>query len=874
MNTYAKDLTKTKESVYFFPNPKGGALTFLSSCFFGGEKMVGGRDGLFAFVDTKYESDLLFALGRCQKRYSMNKNFIKLSFLLFLLCLVFQLGAFEFTSGGKALFEIVLPDDAVEMEQRAADEVADNIQKIAGCRPSIIREKEARSLSKAIYIGQTRYASTQHIEYKTFVKEEWLIRTVGGDLILTGGRPVGGYYAARRMLQQIGCWELAPDVEIHPETKDLSVNIEDERLEPSFKGRLIYDSVPTWLNKIKADKKDWEAWQLWSLRSFQNGRQENHPSLYIGEIYDICYWPQYHNLSLYVNPDKYFDSHPEYFSMDDKGKRYKPRTLWEHGSLCVSNPEVKRITLESLREMIRKNRKENPPEKWSHIFDISILDGTPYICHCPECKAITAEEGSESGLFLRYINYVAEHIAEEYPDVTIRTFVYGCLAKPPAVTRPVKNVLCQTCDDFPNSDCFRPLDSKFNPLRKKYFDEWAAIASRMMVWDYWNMGGGFFNPPRVETLTDAIAPDFRYFKSRKVEALFLEAERDRVAPQNFINLNYFLASQLMLLCDADPEPLIRLFLKGFYGPGVGEVALFLEELRKGVAEHPGRQCNMYVGRWNYMTPQFALRHYKSLRKAAERCPDGGEYRKRVQFEMIPLMWSSLKNWQEFGAAFEAAGIAREQLLSELEQYCLLYINRYKGENDALKESNFERRFMSVKVHIPIPPEFKEFSSENIRVFGYPDLLEERKLHSEIVDDPDSPLGKALCSSTTAPDHHGVKTIYRIPSRNYECRVTRFSIEGENPKRSLHKILESVEQDEKYHWYSIPNIELSSKTLFVGHFWLIKADLSSAYQITDGVSQANRWDCHFSAKFTGPAWVPGSTQKNAIWIDRIVLTRGK
>ena len=798
--------------------------------------------------------------------------FRRFEFIVCFVCLAFNLCAFDFVSNAKTMFEIIVPADAVEMERRAAEEVADNINLISGCRPAIIVEKDTRSLPTAIYVGQTLYAKVKGVDFATMGKEEWIIKNDGSNLILAGGRPIGGYYAARRMLQQLGCWELAPGVAIHPNAKDLSVSIVEEQLEPSFKGRMIYDAVPSWLNRIKADKRDWDAWHLWCLRSYQNGRQEDYPSLYIGDIYNFCVWPQYHNLSLYVNPDKYFDSHPEYFTMNEAGKRCKPRSLWEHGSLCVSNPDVSRITIESLGEMIRKNRKENPPDKWSHIFDISILDGTPYICKCPECKAISDEEGSESGLFLRYINYVAEQIAQEYPDVVIRTFVYGCLAKPPKITRPAKNVLCQTCDDYPNSDCFRPLQSKYNTVREKSFDSWAAISSRMMVWDYWNMGGSFFNPPRVETLTDAIAPDFLYFKSRKVEALFLEAERDRVAPQNFIDLNYVLACHLMLRCDENPEQLTRLFLKGFYGPGEAEVSVFLDEVRKGVEEHSGRQCNMYVGRWNFMTPQFAIKHYKSLKTAAERCSEGSEYRKRVQYEMIPLIWTSLKNWQEFGAAFDEAGINRNHLLDELELYCLIYINRIQGKNDAVKASGWEGRFNSVKAFIPIPPEFSEFPLENIRVFGYPDLLEERKLHSEIVDDPDSPLGKALCSSTTAPDHHGVKTIFRIPSRNYECRVTRFSIEGENPKRSIHKVLESVEQDEKYHWYSIPDIELSSKTLFVGHFWLIKADLSSAYQITDGVSQANRWDCHFSAKFTGPSWVSGSTQKNAIWIDRIVLTR--
>ena len=44
-------------------------------------------------------------------------------------------------------------------------------------------------------------------------------------------------------------------------------------------------------------------------------------------------------------------------------------------------------------------------------------------------------------------------------------------------------------------------------------------------------------------------------------------------------------------------------------------------------------------------------------------------------------------------------------------------------------------------------------------------------------------------------------------------------------------------------------------------------------LTDGTAADNTWDeVWFSAKFTGPSYVPGSKKDDAIWVDMVVLTR--
>ena len=57
-------------------------------------------------------------------------------------------------------------------------------------------------------------------------------------------------------------------------------------------------------------------------------------------------------------------------------------------------------------------------------------------CQCAKCKAIEEEEGSPSGLLLRFVNAVAADIAKEYPDFLMETLAYQYTRKAPKITRP------------------------------------------------------------------------------------------------------------------------------------------------------------------------------------------------------------------------------------------------------------------------------------------------------------------------------------------------------------------------------------------------------------------------------------------------------
>lgn len=83
----------------------------------------------------------------------------------------------------------------------------------------------------------------------------------------------------------------------------------------------------------------------------------------------------------------------------------------------------------------------------------------------------------------------------------------------------------------------------------------------------------------------------------------------------------------------------------------------------------------------------------------------------------------------------------------------------------------------------------------------------------------------------------------------------------------------IPRDEKYHWYKMDGvIDLNERSCFWGHAWAVQFNTSPIYVLADGIADNNKWECRFSAKFTGPAYVPGSKKENAIWVDYVILTR--
>ena len=134
---------------------------------------------------------------------------------------VCSLSAFDFAKDGKALCVIAVPEKCSDLEIIAKDDLSGILEKMTGAKFQVVPENQVKG--PAIYLGFTNYAKVNGVDFTKLENEEWVIRTSGKNLILTGGGIVGPFYAVQALLRKMGYYMLTMDQEVIPQQKNLSL---------------------------------------------------------------------------------------------------------------------------------------------------------------------------------------------------------------------------------------------------------------------------------------------------------------------------------------------------------------------------------------------------------------------------------------------------------------------------------------------------------------------------------------------------------------------------------------------------------------------------------------------------------------------------
>ena len=806
----------------------------------------------------------------------------KLLIIGMILVATLELSAFQIAKDGKACCVIVIPTLRNEYEARAAEDLKEHLEKITGAKFEIYSDnvyspkKSDKSPNPAIFVGPTIWGTAYGFDpvKLKYASEEWLVSTRGGNnaMFILGGRPIGTYYAVWRFLESIGCWPLTWDQTTLPHKPTLSVTTEKHG-KPTFELRFLEADGFAFNLFSGMPYRNEKAYTTWLLRVGANRILDTDRSKaeYVNIDYYIPTYPyHHHSLCFWVNPEKYFKEHPEYYTMNEFGKRVPPRTLAVGGSLCMTNPEVSRVTYENIRNYILRQQDLWPKDQRPRLYDISVLDNTPYFCKCPACSKIVAEEEASAALLLMHVNRVARMLAKEFPDIQIRTSTYAAASKQPKHTVVEKNVLLELDDPFPTADCFRPVTSEFNKQNRETLENWARASKNLEICDYWNLNGGSHRP-NLDTVIDTLKPDFQFFKELGVKALYIEIDRDHIVPQPFYDLNMFVAYQLMLDLNQDTEELIDIFLDGYYDKAAPVMREYLTSMRNGMKAQKNKQTCLLRSYWTYLTPEFMAKTCRDLHNAAALYPEGSIFRRRIETELLTVNWVALLNRNVMEPVFRKAGIDMDKLYDECVKFSYDYRARMGGD-PARSADQFAQKVKQIAkcAQIAVPQQFAKIPAADIRVLSHYEMESKPFENAFLIADPTSPTGKSLRIGSKTP--HGVNEIITAHEKSFP--VTLFAMENvTGNKQSLQLRITDIPQDEQYHWYRLPGvIDLEERSWFWGYGYAIDIDTNQIYTVGDGISKHNQWECRFSVKFTGPAYVKGSKQENAIYINYVVMTR--
>ncbi len=430
----------------------------------------------------------------------------------------------------------------------------------------------------------------------------------GGGLSILGGAERGVMYGCYSLLEDdLGCRWYNTRVAKIPKRSTIRLPELHRKEAPAFEYREPFYT--------EAFDKDWAA------RNRLNGN-----SMHLDESVGgkVSYGRFVHTFSELVPPEKYFSTHPEWFSMVD-GKRQSG-----YAQLCLTNPEVLQKVIEGVEKWIVENPKAT-------IFSVSQND-TDYHCQCDNCKAVEKEEGAPSGVLLRFVNAVADEVGKKYPNVLIDTLAYQWSEKPPLHVRPHKNVRIRiapigACVSHPMDGC----EANASPL--KNLKDWAKITGQLYIWAYSTNFANYLQPlPDL----DELSADPKLFRDSGVVGLFYEGDYSPGGGGEMSELKAYLLAKLMWNPDRPAKPIIADYVNGVYGRGAPYISKWLTQLHEGPRK---RDLHAYIydqPNAKYLAPDLiakGLALFDEAAKATEADASAHDEvrRARIALEYVQLM---------------------------------------------------------------------------------------------------------------------------------------------------------------------------------------------------------------------------------------------
>ncbi|NOS69017.1 MAG: DUF4838 domain-containing protein [Verrucomicrobia bacterium] len=436
----------------------------------------------------------------------------------------------QIASGGIARCVIVTQPGATPAERTAAEELSSMLKQITGATFET-RELTDSVPESAIIVGSGPLVVKlfPEVDLSKFGGEEYAIRTQDGRLLLAGGRPRGTLYAVYRFLQdELGVRYYAPWFTHIPKRSSLSLGRLNSRGKPAFEYR-----DPFWFPAFDGD---------WAARNGSTSATARLKEKHGGQM---IYKGFVHTFYPLVPPAQNFKTHPEWFSLV-KGKRVS-----EGAQLCTTDPQLRDFIVDRVKAWLRESPDAN-------IISVSQNDHAG-ACECERCAAVDEREGTHAGSLLELVNYVAEKIEPEFPNVLVDTLAYQYTRKAPKTLRPRRNVIIRLCSIECNFA--KPLTDPSNELFARDIRDWHRLTDRLYIWDYTTDFSHYLLPfPNYYV----VGPNVRFFHRNGVVGLF-EQGAYQSSSGEMSELRAWVLAQLLWNPYQDDHKLVREFVEAYYG---------------------------------------------------------------------------------------------------------------------------------------------------------------------------------------------------------------------------------------------------------------------------------------------------------------------
>ena len=525
--------------------------------------------------------------------------------------------------------EIHISPEASAPEKNAARELSSSLEKIYGKKFTVTCKKNSSGM---IFVGQSPEVAALlgNPDFSRWKADEIIIKKIGGNMVVTGGRPRGTLYAVFELLEQgFGVKYWTPEASFPPRRKTFSLPELDIHYFPAFECREVHnDSI---VNH-----------PLFAVKMRNNGHFSKIPGEWGGHIRTLGWCHTFRQL---ISPKQYFQSHPEYFA-EREGKRTAD------GQPCLTNPGFRRELVRKAAEWLKRNPGV---EKLS----LSQNDNDMY-CQCSRCNDFVKRHGNQTDLLIDTVNEAVAELKKQFPEIMIETLAYLYTRQPPKTVKPHPDLAIRLC----NIECnaAQPLNSPANQAFASELRNWRQLTSNLYIWNYITNFSKFYQPhPNWKNL----APDLRLFAQNGARGIFEQSSFKAGGIADLTDLRVWLVSKLLWNPAQDAEKLIHEFLAGYYGSAAPEIGEYINLMNTALERHPDTAFTCYTeSTRHWLDDDLLLDAYRAMSNAAKKVYRNPELKKRVAIAAFPTMLAVLDRPHLFTGDGKLGKVNAKELLEK------------------------------------------------------------------------------------------------------------------------------------------------------------------------------------------------------------------
>lgn len=640
--------------------------------------------------------------------------------------------------GGKTSYTIVAPEKPSEIERAAVDDLARFLKESTGAEFKIGKVGE-----KNIFVGRPAPGDDEKLR-----PYERRVRAGDGNLYLYGEGLTGNAFAVYDFLEEfLGCrfYTIVGDMKIpkHPTLILPSPDFSRIPSIPSFR-------VTRWSAEFPAEIDFFRRSRLSEGLPRIGTPVQGHalpcylPSGLIpyGERINGTFGPY-----KYFKDKKYFETNPEFFSLDKNGKRVPTMQF------CFSNPAMRAEFFKNFEYTIEQEYRGG--RAW---MGVEHDDHGGAFCYCENCKKLEEKWGCLAGPYYDFLFDLCERFGRKYPDLLFTASAYRpeqTVTPPDSIKRLPANLGIRIAT-LNGVDFSKPLTHPDNRKSLEDTAKWSTRTDRFQVQLYPTpYPRPIVSFPLIANI-HRVTENIRLFRDLGVWAISGEFGFRSFDFIGFAELRLYMIAAMVRNADGDETELIKDFMNNCYGPAGESMFQYYSELEKLQWDFP------HVLRWNpdirflsYATPENLLR-WEAQFDEMEALTRGNPHQwlnvRKIRYnldQMTVACWSRLPadGRRQLGGLEKVVARAEEVSLRGAETIFASVADpaereqRIRERVDRIK-TGMDQFVAMARDGKPLPPIFSKFPAEHVSRL----LPNRNKLGLDV--DPAAPLG--LCNTGPAP----------------------------------------------------------------------------------------------------------------------------